>query len=69
VYQQICQKINVPPERVLHIGDSEKSDYIAAKEAGLNALLIDRYRKGYYQINPEKVINNLSDIFTKIKLL
>jgi HAD superfamily hydrolase (TIGR01549 family) len=69
VYQKICQKINVPPERVLHIGDSEKSDYIASKEAGLNALLIDRHRKGYYQRYPEEVIINLSDIITKIKLL
>jgi HAD superfamily hydrolase (TIGR01549 family) len=69
VYKKICQEINIPPEKVLHIGDSEKSDYVAAKEAGLNVLLIDRYKKGYNQKYPEKVIINLSDIFKKIKLL
>jgi FMN phosphatase YigB (HAD superfamily) len=53
----------------LHIGDSEKSDYIAAKEAGLNVLLIDRYKKGYHQRYSDEVIVNLSDIFKKIKLL
>ena len=69
VYQKICQKINVLPDKVLHIGDSEKSDYIAAKDAGMKTLLIDRHKIGYYKNYPDSVITNLSEIYEKIEYL
>jgi len=69
VYQKICQKINVLPDKMLHIGDSEKSDYLAAKEAGLKSLLIDRYQLGYQQKYHNDVIKNLSEVMSKLVLL
>jgi putative hydrolase of the HAD superfamily len=69
VYQKVCLEINVLPDKVLHIGDSEKSDYIAAKDAGMKSLLIDRNKIGYHKNYSEMVINNLSEIFEKIEYL
>jgi len=69
VYQKVCHKINILPDKVLHIGDSEKSDYIAAKDAGMKSLLIDRHKIGYYKNYPDSVITNLSEIFEKIEYL
>jgi len=69
VYQKICQKINILPDKVLHIGDSEKSDYLAAKEAGLKSLLIDRYQLGYQQKYHNDVIKSLSEVMSKLVLL
>lgn len=35
---------NLPPEEVLHIGDSMRKDYIPAKSVGMQALLLDRFK-------------------------
>jgi len=66
VYYKICRKLQVAPETILHVGDHEKSDYIAAKEAGLNTLLIDRYQLGYKNKYHKDVIYSLSDILIKL---
>ena len=69
VYKKICKKLKVTPEKILHIGDSEKTDYLAAKKAGLNTLLVDRYQLGFKNKYPKDVINSLSDILEKIDFL
>jgi len=66
VYYKICRKLQVAPEIILHVGDHEKSDYIAAKEAGLNTSLIDRYQLGYQNKYHNDVIYSLSDILIKL---
>jgi len=68
VYDKISQRLEVIPQMILHIGDHEKLDYFAAREAGWNAILIDRYHSGFQNKYPDSVIHNLSDIFDKIKL-
>ena len=35
---------NVAPEKVLHIGDSMRKDYLPAKSVGMHALLLDRFK-------------------------
>ncbi|KAH0770830.1 hypothetical protein KY290_014811 [Solanum tuberosum] len=35
---------NVAPEAALHIGDSLKNDYLAARGVGMQALLLDRFK-------------------------
>ena len=35
---------NLPPEQVLHIGDSMRKDYVPAKSVGMHALLLDRFK-------------------------
>lgn len=35
---------NIPPEKVLHIGDSMRKDYVPAKSVGMHALLLDRFK-------------------------
>ncbi|MDD2352756.1 MAG: HAD family hydrolase [Candidatus Caldatribacteriota bacterium] len=69
VYKEICERLDISPERVLHIGDSEKTDYLAAKKAGLNTLLIDRYQMDFQKKYPDNIINSLSEIFAKINFL
>ncbi len=67
MFQKICQKINVQPDKILHIGDSD--DYLAAKEAGLKSLLIERYQLGYQQKYHNDVIKKLSEVMSKLVLL
>jgi len=45
-YLQICDKMNVKPGEVLHIGDSYERDYLEPKKAGLNVLFLDRNETG-----------------------
>ena len=44
-YQTICQRLNMTPSALLHIGDHWEFDYIAPKDAGANALFLDREKK------------------------
>lgn len=34
---------NLEPDKVLHIGDSMRKDYVPAKSIGMHALLLDRF--------------------------
>jgi putative hydrolase of the HAD superfamily len=69
VYSQINKKLKVAPQLMLHIGDHEELDYFSAREAGWNALLIDRCSSGLYEKYPDSVIHDLSDIFHKIEII
>lgn len=42
IFFRACARLGVAPERSLHVGDSVREDYEAARAAGLSALLIDR---------------------------
>jgi len=44
-YLTICNKLNILPSELLHIGDHWEYDYIAPKEAGANAIFLDREKK------------------------
>ncbi|HUS34324.1 MAG TPA: HAD hydrolase-like protein, partial [Verrucomicrobiae bacterium] len=34
--------LNLPPNEILHIGDSHREDYLGARHAGFHALHLDR---------------------------
>jgi putative hydrolase of the HAD superfamily len=42
VFEKVISHFRVLPHDVLHVGDREKEDYLGAKEAGLNALLVKK---------------------------
>ena len=68
VYSHISQKLKTNPRQILHIGDHEQLDYIAAGEAGWNALLIDRFYTGLQKKYPDSVIHTLTELPNRIKL-
>ncbi len=41
-YTLVCQETGVKPDEVVHIGDNWQVDFLAAKEAGIQAFHIDR---------------------------
>ena len=41
-YLSICKEMDVEPSRVTHIGDSWQFDCVNARQAGINALYLDR---------------------------
>ncbi|KAJ2746699.1 hypothetical protein GGI20_001120 [Coemansia sp. BCRC 34301] len=59
--------VNVRPYDSLHIGDSEKLDYLPAKAAGMEALLVDRSRQALGKTGiSEKYIGSLNDLTKRI---
>ena len=42
MYAQICISLEVRPEQVLHIGDNKYNDFIAPREAAMQAVHLDR---------------------------
>ena len=67
-YSHISQKLKTNPRQILHIGDHEQLDYIAASEAGWNELLIDRFYTGLQKKYPDSVIHTLTELPNRIKL-
>ena len=44
-YLNICERLNISPAQLMHVGDHWEFDYVAPKEAGANALFLDREKK------------------------
>ena len=44
-YLSICEEMGVEPGRVTHVGDNWQFDFLNAREAGINALYLDRSGK------------------------
>ena len=42
IYEQAVRKLALPPENILHVGDSQELDVTGARAAGLNAVLLRR---------------------------
>jgi len=61
IFQKAADTAGVLPEEAIHIGDSLEDDYYGAKDAGLDALFLDRTGKVRY---PEvRTIKSLKEIF------
>ena len=41
-YLKICEEMSVEPGQVIHVGDSWQFDFLNARQAGINALYVDR---------------------------
>ncbi len=63
VYSKISTILKVDPEQILHIGDHWEFDYCSARQAGLQALYLDRSKTR----KEKEVIYNLEEIKIKIK--
>lgn len=50
IFLRACQRLGVAPEESLHVGDSVREDYEAARTAGLSSLLLDRENR-YPQVS------------------
>jgi len=44
-YLMICEKLHLPPEDIIHVGDSKRFDYDAPRAAGITAYYLDRTGK------------------------
>lgn len=42
IFEAVAQRLGLPAQRILHVGDSGESDYVGARAAGLQALQIRR---------------------------
>ncbi|MEJ2206975.1 MAG: HAD-IA family hydrolase [Gemmatimonadota bacterium] len=43
IFLEACERLGVPPERTLHVGDTYLDDYVGATSAGFQVVLIDRF--------------------------
>jgi putative hydrolase of the HAD superfamily len=41
-YRRLCEALGIDPTRVVHVGDHEEFDFLAPKEAGMEAYFLDR---------------------------
>jgi FMN phosphatase YigB (HAD superfamily) len=43
LFPRLLPRLGAPPQRILHLGDNRQADFIAAREAGLNALHLEQF--------------------------
>jgi len=63
IYSKISKALKVRPEQMLHIGDHWEFDYLAAQEAGMNAIYLDRSntKKGKFIVNSLREVKKIID--------
>jgi HAD superfamily hydrolase (TIGR01549 family) len=59
-YLSICEEMGVKPNQVIHVGDNWQFDFLNARQAGINALYLDRSGRNHQE--------SLSDL-TQLKSL
>ncbi|HSP36797.1 MAG TPA: HAD family hydrolase [Frankiaceae bacterium] len=71
-FRAVCDAVGMPPERVLYVGDEHPVDVIGARDAGLQAVLVDRgqYDRGEAEPVEESTrIRSLTELLGLIDLL
>lgn len=59
-------EMNIPSHEMLHVGDSYENDYLGAKNAGVNAVLLDRREKyGAKECRRISSLNQLLELLAK----
>lgn len=61
LWRQVIRSLDLPVERILHVGDDYEADLLGARSQGLQALLIDRYER-FAQLPAEQKIENLREL-------
>jgi len=61
-YLTVCREMSILPEEIAHIGDSWRFDFLAAKEAGIRALHLNRYGK----VGEERSLTSLTDLESRL---
>jgi FMN phosphatase YigB (HAD superfamily) len=56
-YLSICEEMDVEPSQVTHVGDNWQFDFLNARQAGVNALYLDRAGR-----NHQKSLSNLTQL-------
>jgi putative hydrolase of the HAD superfamily len=69
-YSWLCQKMNLLPDEIVHLGDNWEFDFLNAKLAGVNAFYLDRGEGGHSSTEvPEKaenVVRNLKEFANQL---
>ena len=63
IFAEACRQLALPPDRILHVGDSEADDFASAHAAGLKALWLRRDLK---RAASSGEIRSLSDVHTHL---
>jgi HAD superfamily hydrolase (TIGR01549 family) len=56
-YIRICEEMSVKPSRVIHVGDNWQFDFLNARQAGINAVYLDRSGRDH-----QESLNDLSQL-------
>ena len=60
IFTAACARLDVAPQRCVHVGDHFYSDVVGARAAGLSAILIDR--RGDHPAVPVRMVRSLHEL-------
>ncbi len=65
IFQAALRALSLPPENVLHVGDSEQEDFKGARDAGMMSLLLSREEQKKAMVGQETI----SDLSALLRIL
>jgi len=48
-YLKVCEEMGVEPSQIIHVGDNWQFDFLNARQAGMNALYLDRSGRNHQE--------------------
>jgi HAD superfamily hydrolase (TIGR01509 family) len=63
IFNEACRQLGLPPDRVLHVGDSRAEDVDGAREAGLQAIWLCRHPE---QADGPDVVRGLDQVVQRL---
>lgn len=63
IFEHALRKLGVSPASAVHVGDSHHADYLGARNAGLEGLLLNRSSNGSSDLQDHE-IENLTEVLT-----
>jgi putative hydrolase of the HAD superfamily len=61
-FRYAAQDLNVPPQQILHIGDSWEEDILGAQRAGIRPVYLDRTGKNKASHAQTPIITSLDEL-------
>jgi putative hydrolase of the HAD superfamily len=65
IFERTVERLGMPAEAILHVGDSPLEDYTGARDAGLHAVLIDR--RGAFRGEPYRRVESLAALVDAVQ--
>jgi len=64
-YENMCKRLKIPPQNLIHIGDNYEADYLVPRRVGIRAFYLDRTNS--YSLTNVCVVRDLMEFVQRLR--
>jgi len=64
-YKKVCERLKIPTQNLIHVGDRYREDYLAPRKAGVRAFYLDRTNN--QPLSDPNIISDLLEFCSKLE--